>query len=121
MNTLLKDMPEHAERIENNYLLGEEIKDCLTEPVLDTDFDKTTQDDIMRRISQVLRDEVEFEIENGKVIISNKEDVVQAIWGEVKAGLEDEIVSFTNSGEIAISIREKLTVFVNQNYTFKGI
>ncbi len=121
MKTLLKDMPEFAERIENNFLLGEEIKDSLTEPILDTDFDKSTQDDIMRRISQVLRDEIRFEIEDGKVVISNKEDVVQAIWGEVKSGLEDEIVSFTNKGEIVESIREKLTEFVNQNYTFKGI
>lgn len=31
MKTLLKDLPEFAERIENNYVLQDKIKDCLIE------------------------------------------------------------------------------------------
>lgn len=42
MKTLLKDMPEHMERIENNYVLIDKIKDivetestrCLTENII---------------------------------------------------------------------------------------
>lgn len=31
MKTLLKDMPEHMERIEDNFILQDKIKDCLME------------------------------------------------------------------------------------------
>lgn len=31
MKTLLKDLPEFAERMENNYILQDKIKDCFIE------------------------------------------------------------------------------------------
>lgn len=119
--TLLKDMPIHMERIENNYLLGEEIKDSLMDIEIDTDFDKSFEDDICRRISSVLRDEAEFEIENGKVLISNHEDLAQLIYKELLSRLEDEVLGVENKDEMAIKIRESLIEFVNHNYIFKGI
>lgn len=119
MVTLLKDMPIHMERIENNYLLGESIKDELESVNVDTSLDSSFENSFIQRVLDEL-ESAEFEIESGKVKIDNKQDLAIAIFKALQNEIEDEIFPVSNSGDVAIAIREKLTDFVNQNYEWKG-
>ena len=73
MKTLLKDMPEHMERVESNMLFENEIRGLLDQV---SDWSDSRNGNVI--------DESEF------------------------TGLTSEII-------------KKVTEFINQNYTFKGI
>lgn len=118
--TLLKDMPIHMERIENNYLLGETIKDSLNEITIESDIDEL-EDSIISDIVDVLED-AEFQIIDGKVSIDDKEGLAQLIFKELKNNLEgNEDKEITNMNETIQSLSEVIAEFVNHNYQFKGI
>lgn len=120
MDTLLKDMPIHMERIENNYMLGESIKDTLDMVEIDTSLDNDFENNFIQRILDDL-DGAEFEIENGRVAIGNKQDLAIAIFKSLKIEIEDEHFAVGNGGDVAMAIRENITDFVNQNYEWKGL
>lgn len=73
MKTLLKDMPEFAERIENNVLLKSDINDILSD-----------HSDYYESLSSNVIDTDDFRVVSDAII-------------------------------------DKLTDFINQNYTFKGV
>lgn len=72
-------MPIHMERIENNFILQDKIKDCL--------------------------------IENQQTVFEYMKDDDNPL---------DAVIS-DDFNKISELILEKITEFVNQNYTFKGI
>ena len=92
MNTLLKDMPEHMERIEDNWSLKGAIEDILS-----------------TEASMCLTDNI-FNIES--------EDVPQP---RSKGDNLSYIAEIDNKSDLAELIIKELTQFVNQNYEWKGV
>lgn len=120
MKTLLKDMPEFAERIEDNYLLGKEIEDVLEEASFDNDFEDA-KDDAISAIVYELK-QAEFTITGKEVSIDDPELLAQAIWKAIETALDNNIVGeINNKTEIATALKGTIGDFVNHNYTFRGI
>lgn len=120
MDTLLKDMPIHAERIENNYLLGKELEDALDDAEFDESYDDC-KNEAVSAIVDALR-QADFAINNNEIKIEDPELLAQAIWKVVEDALDGNVVGeISNKTEIASKVRETLTEFVNQNYEWKGL
>lgn len=121
--TLLKDMPIHMERIENNYLLSEAIKDGLNEIEVDVTIDfKACEESCISSIADILKQHEEFSIESNTISIDDHESLAQLCWAAIKGLLaENHEHEITNDSEVAILIRDEMTDFVNQNYEWKGL
>lgn len=118
MSDLLKDRPEHAERIENNYLLGKEIEDCLEDAEFDEDWD-SVKDNAVSGIVSALKG-AEFAIDGNIVRIDDPELLAQSVMSAVMSACDGNLTGeVSNKPEIAAKIRESLTNFVNQNYQNK--
>jgi len=121
MKTLLKDMPEHAERIENSYLLGEDIKDALCDIELDeTSLGDSFKNDFISAAIKTIK-ESEFELDGNEIKIGNSMDIALQLFDDIIDSLQGGNITILNSGSIAIDVREKVADFVNQNYTWKGL
>lgn len=121
MSTLLKDLPEHKERIENNYLLGEELKDCLDDLEIDeTSLGERFKTDFVSAVMNVLTG-AEFILEGNEIKIGNRNDLALECFDEMIDNLQGGNIRVLNAGGIAVKIREKVTDFVNENYEWKGI
>lgn len=116
---LLKDLPEHAARIEDSYLLKESIKDQLSDIEVDTDLDDEFEDECISKIVSELR-EATFIIEDGRVAIEDRQTLAIAIYKSFKQLISNQTFNVVSSTEIAENIRESVSDFVNENYTWKG-
>jgi hypothetical protein len=120
--TLLKDLPEFKERIEGNYTLKASIKDELENIEVDTSFESATfENEITDMVVEALS-EAEFEVNlDGKIKISNKQDIAIEAYRSIKKVFNAWNFDASNSNDIADSICERITEFVNDNYEWKGI
>lgn len=113
-------MPEHAERIEGNYLLAQNIKDSLSDVKIDVDPNQDFENDCITSIVSELK-EASFTIDSdGKVQIEDRQTLAIAIYKILAVQLTDYRFDIAESGKVADGVRDSLVEFVNQNYNWKG-
>lgn len=118
MKTLLGDMPEFKETISTGLGLREEIADIITDNAEaevdweDDDLEETVCADLVETFEKA-----EFKIEDGKVMIDDKQGLAQLIWTHLKTILKDEhTYSITNEKETASQVLKVVEKFVDNNY-----
>lgn len=107
------------ERIENNFMLGEEIKDLIDDAEIEVEVSTSYSDSIIAQISKFLKKDAEFVVDKTEISIDNHEYLAQGIWRILSDVIEDVDRQIEDAGDLAMNIREAITTFVNENYDLK--
>lgn len=117
--TLLRDLPEFSERIENSRSINQDIEDCLTGLEIDENsFGEDFKTDFVDKVMKVLSG-AEYRLNGNEIEIGNRNDLALEIFDELIDVAQDGYMKVTNGEAISVSIKQKVTEFVNENYTQK--
>lgn len=116
---LLGELPEFKETIQTGITLREEIASIIEDTVEaendfeDTDLEETICADLVETFEKA-----EFKIENGRVMIDDKEGLAQLIWTNLKTLLKDDLTyKITMQKEASVAVLKEVEKFVDENYT----
>lgn len=116
---LLGELPEFKETIQTGIALREEIASIIEDTVEaendfeDTDLEETICADLVETFGKA-----EFKIEDGRVMIDDKEGLAQLIWSHLKVILKDELIyTITKQKEASVAVLKEVEKFVDENYT----
>lgn len=116
---LLGELPEFKETIQTGIALREEIASIIEDTVEaendfeDTDLEETICADLVETFEKA-----EFKIEDGQVMIDDKEGLAQLIWTNLKILLKDDLTyKITMQKEASVAVLKEVEKFVDENYT----